>query len=341
MTTTGNDLIHIENLTRREFLASSFAAALLVACGSDDDGEEGGATGGEGFPRTVTHLMGDATIPSRPERVAAVADGEALDHVLAAGITPVLYGQVEGYDGKRMLRPWARAVIEKEPEAYEAVRGEPDIERFAAATPDLIVAAWIAEEQYPVLEGIAPTIVIKLSDGTAWPEMQRLVGQATGREAESEAALEETEAAIEAAAERLKPYAGRTVTIGYQFVGELYIHGADTAIARLIPRLGLEIDAPDDVPARELGVFSLEETKRLENADILLSPAFFAEDQEAFEASPLLQSLPAVQEGRYVPLSVDVAAAGYLESTLSVRWVLPLLADAIIEAAEGRGKLLS
>jgi iron complex transport system substrate-binding protein len=237
-----------------------------------------------------------------------------------------------------LLGPWARDATGAEFISYEAARGEPDMERFAAATPDLIVGAWITEEQYGLLSGIAPTVIVKVSDATAWPEMQRIVGQATGREAEAEAALAETDAAIAAAAERVKPYAGRSVTIGYKFFDELYMHGRDTPIARLVRRMGLRIQGPEGAPANELTTFSMEQMNRYESADILLSPWFFPDDQAAMESSPLFLSLPAVQQGRYVPLSLDVAQAGYIESTLSVRWVVPQLADAIGQAAEGNGK---
>lgn len=42
-----------------------------------------------------------------------------------------------------------------------------------------------------------------------------------------------------------------------------------------------------------------------------------------------------------MPLPLEIAEAGYLESTLSVRWVVPKLVEAVIEAAEGRGKRLA
>lgn len=331
-------LISPEDVTRRTFISGALASALLIACGSDDDSEDA-ASGSGGFPRSVTHKMGSAAIPSQPVRVAAVSDGEALDHLLALGIQPVIYGQTPGYDGKGILGPWTSSAIQGTLNAYQASRGEPDIERFAAASPDLIVGAWTTEDQYSLLQGIAPTIVIKVQDGTAWPEMQRLVGEATGREKEAEDALAETDRAIEAAAQKLRPYAGRRVTIGYKFFDELFMHGADTPIARLVVRLGLDVQGPSGSPDTELATFSLEQMNRYQDADIMLSPWFFPDDQQAMESSPLFLSLPAVRDGRYMPLSLDIAQAGYTESTLSVRWVVPRLADAIVQAAEGRGKV--
>jgi iron complex transport system substrate-binding protein len=213
----------IEDLTRRELMFGALGTALLIACGDDDaEADPAATTTPSALPRTVTHKMGSAEIPAEPQRIAALNEGEALDHLLAVGITPVLYGQTPGYDGKGVLGPWARDAAPGELTSYEAARGEPDLERFAAAAPDLIVGAWTSEEQFGLLSAIAPTVIVKVSDATAWPEMQRIVGQATGREAQAESALAETEAVITANAERLKHHAGRKVMVGYKFFEELY-----------------------------------------------------------------------------------------------------------------------
>jgi|GEM_PF-2047985 len=333
-------------ITRRRLLTAVPALGLMLAglaCGDDDDDsssrdESALPSANAGWPRTVKHALGETTIPSPPVRVAAVNDGEALDHLLAVGIVPVIYGQTPGYDGEGKTKPWVLEAGVDTSAAYPMARGEPDFERMAAAAPDLIVGAWIPEDQYRTLSSIAPTIIIKDHDSTAWPEMQRLAGEATGREAEAEQALGETEAVLDEGAKALEPYRGRRVMIGYNFFDELYIHGANTPIARLLVRMGLTVEGPDP---NDLTILSLERINELEGADILLSPVFFAEDQEKFEASPLLRSLPAVQQGRYMPLPLEIAEAGYLESTLSVRWVVPKLVEAVIEAAEGRGKRLA
>lgn len=342
-TFSGPTLGPIEDISRRGLLVAPLVAAVFAACRGDtgDDTSDRQKPGSDGFPRTVTHTMGSATISAQPQRIAAVTDGVSLDHLLALGITPVLYGQTPGYDGKGELQPWAREAAAGSLTSYQADRLAPDMERFAATAPDLIVAAWITEDQYRSLAAIAPTIVIKVADATAWPEMQRMVGEATGLEQAAEAALAETDAAIEAAAARLDPYAGRSVMVGYQFQGELYLHGPDTPIARLLVRMGLSIQGAEGSSDNELTTYSLEQVNRYQAADILLSPSFFPEDQEALESSPLFRTLPVVRQGRYMPLPRDIAQAGYEESTLSVRWVVSRLADATIEAAEGRGKRFS
>jgi ABC-type Fe3+-hydroxamate transport system substrate-binding protein len=168
--------------------------------------------------------------------------------------------------------------------------------------------------------------------------VQRLVGQATGREAEVDRAIKETEEVIASQAARVKQFANRTVTVAYQFFDQFLINGADISISRLVIQLGLTIKSPDQTKISEL---SLEQIRMVEDADILLSPEFFAKDMDQLEANPLFKTLPAAQNGRYVRLSVEVARASYLESALSVRWVVPQIADAIIAAAEGRGKKLA
>jgi hypothetical protein len=61
---------------------------------------------------------------------------------------------------------------------------------------------------------------------------------------------------------------------------------------------------------------------------------------EALHRRRLVTGLP-ILVAASLPLPLDIARAGYVESTLSVRWVAPRLAAAAIEAAEGRGKPLA
>src|SRR5215211_1285194 len=141
----------IEDISRRGLLVAPLVAAVFAACRDDtgDDTSDGQEPGAAGFPRTVT-------IPAQPQRIAAVSEGASLDHLLALGITPVLYGQAPGYDGKGELQPWAREAATGPLTSYPADRLEPDMERFAATAPDLIVASWIDEDQYRRLSAIAP-----------------------------------------------------------------------------------------------------------------------------------------------------------------------------------------
>lgn len=117
----------------------------------------------------------------------------------------------------------------------------------------------------------------------------------------------------------------------------MLINGAESPIGRIVTKLGLEVVAPDPASITSL---SLEQWQEVSAADILLSPVFFEEDLASQEADPLFRGLPAVQGGRYLTLPVEIARAGYIETALSVRWAIPKITDAIIKAAEARGKTL-
>ena len=265
-----------------------------------------------------------------------MVDEEPLETLLAMGVRPVLYGFTNHYG--IAVTPWMQAAGIDEIEQFDNQDWAPDIELIASAAPDLILDSWTEPEVYERLTGVAPTIVLRVDDASTWEQVQRLVGQAVGMEDEAERAIAETEAVFPEQIERLKDYADRRVTIAYRFFDEILINGAETPIGRIVARLGLTVDAPDPAAISSL---SIERWNEVDDADILLAPQFFLEDLDVQETGPLFRRLPAVQDGRYVVLPVEVARAGYIETTLSVRWVVSRIADAIIEAAEGRGKRLA
>lgn len=346
-------------LTRRGLLGSGLAlgmAAALAGCGGDDDddatatseptgaadaGAEPTATeeaitaddGGAGFPVTITHALGETEIPARPERIVTTNDTEPLDCLLAMGVKPVLYGFTDGYQ-LGGLTPWVEEIGVEDVERYDNLTREPDVERIAAARPDLILDTWTPENLYQQLSGVAPTLVIKAADNTPWQDLQRMVGEATGYIEESEQAIAETEAVIAEQVERMRDYAGTTVAIAYQFFDELLINGKDVSIGRQLDQLGLTVLAPAD---EEITFLSLEQWVEVADADIIVSPEFFGDDITKQEANELFLSLEQVQSGRYVVLPNVISQATYLESALSIRWVMSRLADAVIEAIEGRG----
>lgn len=327
-------------LTRRRLLTGVLglgALALLPACGDEEEDSTATTNPNAGFPRTIQHALGETIIPTRPRRIVTTNDTEPLDCLLAIGLRPILYGFTDGY-GLGGLTPWVQALGVEGVERFHNLERAPDVELIAAAQPDLILDTWTDEDLYQQLSGIAPTLVIKNTDNVPWQDVQRMIGQATGEEQAAEQAIAATEAVIPEQASRLEAFAGQTVAIAYQFFDEILINGAEVAIGRLVEQLGLTVQAPD--PAN-ITFLSLEQWQNVDGSDLIVSPEFFATDIEQQEASALFRSLPAVQNGHYVMLPVEVSQATYLESTLSVRWVMPRLTDALIEAAEGRGRQLN
>lgn len=344
------------SVTRRGFLAGSAAGALglfLAACAGEDDepqatasptATEGAATAtgtseatstateaASAFPRTVTHALGEVELEAAPERIVAVEES-VLDFLLPLGAKPVLYGRVGGYIGR--LPAWITPYVEGL-ESYEAVRMEPDLEVIAAKTPDLIVGQWLAGDQYDGLSAVAPTASIKEADTTTWQEVHTLVGQLLGQEELAQQQIEETEALFASEGERVAQYQDLRVAVAYEFFDEFYIHGENAPIAKLVKGLGLELVAPGP----DMTIGSTERWQDAAEADIILSPGFFPEDIDKQAANPLFASLPAAQNGHWVVADAELSQATYLESPLSLAWAIPRIADAIIAAAEGNGRV--
>lgn len=351
-------------ISRRHFLAgigsSAFAVAFLAACGDDsesDSSETPTATatsttattatatpsvtegGGAGYPRTITHHMGETTLETHPERIVAASDFFELDNLLAIGARPVLYGYSNRYDTG--VTPRAEAAGEAGLERYDLV-SEFDLERIAAAELDVIFSDWYwgGDLGYDQLSAIAPTISLPAAsaDETGWRLPQRAVGEALRLEDAAEEAIAETEQVLDEQRARLATYTDRVVTMAYgMYDGTWFAEATSGASGRIVADLGMTLAAigPDDnAPISE------EQLNLLEDADLLISYDTGEASMEAWESHPLFRGLPAVREGRYVVISPEMLRAIFSPTTLSVRWALPRLADAIIEAAEGRGRQL-
>lgn len=291
------------------------------------------------FPVTITHSYGETTIPALPERIVLTSEAEGLDSLLALGVMPAGMIFSGGYIGA--LAPWAiQAGAEDVPLIESLAEGEIDYEAIAAAQPDLILTTWPDETIYETLSSIAPTLVIKSSDATTWQEIQRMVGEATGRSAQAEEVIAETEATIASQEERLQPYLDKQVAVAYFWFDQFFVNGKDAPIGRELAAYGMNVISPGTAAAGEIDVLSLEQINTIEDADILIAADFLPDQTAAQEANGLYRALPAVQNGSYILLPPEMAQALYIESSLSMRWAIPRLVDAVIEGAEGKGKRL-
>lgn len=322
--------------SRRRFVGG---LAALAALGMWDDGKAQGTPASlpssDAFPVTIQHAFGETTLAAPATRIALTNDLEGLDSVLALGMDPVAAAFTGGYIGR--VSPWASAAGAEEVAFIETADTELDFEAFAAAQPDLILATWIDQDTYDVLSSIAPTLVIKNADATTWQDIQLMVGEATGRTAQAEQIVADTEATIDSQRERLVPYLDKTVAVAYFWFDQFLVNGSTAPIGRILDAYGMTVIAPGIAAEGEIDMLSIEQVQVVDDADIIIAPDFIAEQTAAQEANILFRALPAVQEGGYVVLSQEMAQAFYTESALSMRWAIPRLVDAVIVGAEGRG----
>ncbi|MGC4189611.1 MAG: ABC transporter substrate-binding protein [Thermomicrobiales bacterium] len=340
--TRAEEVSIVNALTRRGFIGAASAILAASAAGSvrAEGTPEASPTSSPVtgvWPRTIHGSLGDVTIEAKPTRVAAVSDWFEVDYLMAQGVRPLIYGFTNRYG--QGVSPWLIEAGGEDLETYDLEgANEPDLELIAAIRPDLIVAdPYIAEQIVAPLNEIAPTVGVPApySGSEDWREGQIIVGQATGNEEAAAAAIAETEHVIAEGKARLAPYADRTVTIAYAASyngGTLYFATNSGQEATLIRELGMKFAG-----ATQNEGLSLEKINMLADVDILLSYDFL-ENGTYLEGNSLFQSLPVASNGQYEAVSASAARALFAQTTLSVRWVIPQLVDAITAAAEGRGK---
>lgn len=337
-------------------LAASALAALVALSGcsaSAADADETGesvaagapallpeAEGVTDYPLTLETPFGDTVLEERPERIAVVtASTVDTDALVALGATPVFAPSTVDRN------PWLGDVVDDIEVLWESEAGaEVSVESVAAAEPDLIVSLAAADTfdqaRFDQVSAIAPVLHAPVGDLT-WQETTRELGHAVDLAGAADAAVEESEAAIDSLAAEHPDFAGRTaahVIVYPEEWGAAYVSTPGSDTEALFDALGFELTEgaadfdEDDVVSGEL-------ISRID-ADFLLVSTF-GKDSDYFLESPLYQAVPAVEDGR-VAVNDDVDAAGTnslawglnQQSALSVPWLLDAIA-AHAEAAIG------
>jgi iron complex transport system substrate-binding protein len=194
-------------VTRRAFVAG-VAAAGLVSCNGEPRFGSGKASTA-GFPRTVEHPAGRTEIPAPPTRVVTATDYDDLDAVLAVGLAPVAFGFSPWLVAD--LTPWASGAPGSTRLTCQVA--EVSLEKIAAQCSDQIVAqADLVGDTFDELNRIAPTVTVAPRSGD-WRAGTRVVGLATGREAQAAIGDRTGGAAVADAAARLDDLPGRRVAV--------------------------------------------------------------------------------------------------------------------------------
>ncbi|MEP1215570.1 MAG: iron-siderophore ABC transporter substrate-binding protein [Marinobacter sp.] len=141
-------------------------------------------------PTVVEHALGSTAIHGNPARVVSLYQG-ATDTAVALGIEPV--GVVESWTEKPMYRYLRQDLQEV---TYLGLETQPDLERIAWLSPDLIVGARNRHRTiYPLLERIAPTVI----PGNVYDfkALLELMAKATGRVARGDELLAQWQARVD------------------------------------------------------------------------------------------------------------------------------------------------
>ncbi|WP_241565279.1 iron-siderophore ABC transporter substrate-binding protein [Paenirhodobacter populi] len=288
-------------------------------------------------PLRFAHAYGEAVLP-RPARRVVSLGYNTQDALLAIGVVPVgirhWYGNYP--DG---VWPWAQPLLgDAKP---VVMMGEVSMEVVAGLAPDLIVGigSAISAEEYAVLSQIAPVLMQPEGVGTwaaAWQDTTRILGRATGREAEAEASISQTTERFAAARAAHPEWAGKSAVAAWCDGGQTGIFTGDDTRARFLTDLGfITPEAARDLVTQGgfYATLSPEDLSPLD-ADLLVWISASARATDIADLA-MRQTLRAVRDGREIFADEVLSGALSFGSVLSLPYALDLIEPEIVLATDG------
>ncbi len=332
--------------------ALAVVAALTLAGCSREPEATGGSTGptsgndAAAFPVTIPSALGDAVIPSKPERVVTWG-WSAQDAVLALGVVPVAIPR-QDYGGVDGVLPWDALKIKelggRTPTLLTGTEAaEVPFEQIAAAKPDVILAPYsgLTQEEFDRLSAVAPVVAYPEQPwALPWQDQLTIIGRALGKSAEAAALRKQTDDYIAALAAKNPAIAGKSfLYAAANQPGTINVYRATDPRVELLTDLGMTI-APsvgklDAKPAEGTYFYALS-NERLGDIDADVLVMYFGNQKEAdaFAALPAAQTIPALQAGRFAPIvGESFVMASSAPTALSIPWMLDRYVPKLAEAA--------
>ncbi|MEZ4553858.1 MAG: ABC transporter substrate-binding protein [Dehalococcoidia bacterium] len=294
---------------RRPLLAAALALAcaslVLVACGDDDapgdattpTAAAATASGGAGFPRTITDSSGAAvTLASQPRRIVS----------LSPAATEILFaiGTGDRVVGSDAFSNYPDAAGQTEKLDYS----KPDPEAALALDPDLVIMVTRQQEQVRQFRDLGMTVLYFEEAETVEGvyESISLLGELTGRDSEAAQVVAGMRQRVDALTSKL---AGVAVgpRVFYEITTDLYTVSDDTFIGSMLALLKAK-----NVAAGASSKFPQLTAEAVIAADpevVLLADAKFTnENLETVAARPGWANMSAVRDRRVVAIDDDIAS---------------------------------
>lgn len=281
-------------------------------------------TAEEAWPRVISTVMGDVTIPSKPKNVVV---NWYIGDVYSAGVKPVA-----GYG-------WLHETMT----FYEALKELPMIENWDAETimsyePDVIVT--YDQEDYTKFSKIAPVIVLAESDMTSEEKVECL-GKVFGTEKEAEQNIKTFEEKLAHGKEVLEgdKFAGKSFSILQDWGSGSYgIYYETGSRGGTLLYDYFQLQLPDKL--KELiektgegrGGLSYEVA-----ADYFgdYTIWFLQEDMESeYAKTEIFKSIPAVKEGRLIEIPGEMIGLFYYSDILSLTAQVDYLVEKLNQVGE-------
>lgn len=275
------------------------AAILLTTACSGDNGTEATQPAGDApATRTITHAAGTTEVPRDPQRIVATTDQNALLPLLELGVQPVGSAGLLDPDGSTSFR--RTEGFDTSGVEFTGPYGEPNLEKVASLSPDLIVGYEFDSDYYDDLASLAPTVIVQIFDRPLTEGLEQFA-EVVGREDEAAELREAYDARIADLQDQL---GGQLETLSVSIIsagdpGTFYRADVGQAMGTVVDDLGLTLVEPQAADTGD-DANSLEQlTSR--DADVVLLVDYSGEQSEpdagtqAILDSPLYDRLAAVR----------------------------------------------
>jgi iron complex transport system substrate-binding protein len=260
--------------------------------------------------RVVQHIAGETCVPNNPKRVVTIPF-LTLGHAILLDIKPIgstSTGYGLGYDlseestatylsNKTFLRDKA-AGIQDVGETYM-----PNLEKILQLKPDLILSWQPAQNIYPLLSQISPTVVAPWQGPPSWRENFSFVAKALGKQEAAQQAWNHYYQRIEELKKALSDrYQGKKISITSFSDGMITTHAKNSFAGFILNDVGLQRPKLQNVVAPSGFIPNISEEKLQEiDGDILFVLIFDSRDKnelENLQQKPLWKKLKAVQQSQ-------------------------------------------
>ena len=313
-------------------LGTMISMAIVASGSNEGSSEPGSGRSAKLDPdesRRIEHAFGESRVPREPERVAALGQ-LASTYALELGVVPVV-GTRDGIAWTAEFEERFEVPVDVDEVPTAGRTRQIDVEAVAAADPDLILtAARIEEATYAKLAQIAPTVVAERGDNADWKRRYDTFAAALGEKAALERLRNQYQATLDAfpADHAQTEIAFIRPRRGGEFRMDV---GAGAFPASVARDAGLPITEPpkgvEELWTSGSGVYQLsaERMRALESADVIVFPESSTvldggkPSRRIFAQNPLWERLPAVENGRVIPISGLVYNGGsYTAATMLI-----------------------
>jgi iron complex transport system substrate-binding protein len=289
--------------SRRPLLALLLPVTLvaLAACGSDpgSDDDGGGTAPGDGaFPVTLTSDAGEVTIDERPESIVSLS-ATATEMLFAIGA------------GDQVVAVDSTSNFPAEAPTTDLAAYTPNAEAIVGYSPDLVVLSDDINGIVDALETLEVPVLLlpAVDDLDGSYDQLRTLGEATGSPdgaadvvADVQERIESAVASVGGAAEGRRVY--------HELDPSYYSADSSTLIGSVYARFGLE-NVADGAAGANDGYPQLSAEYVVGQAPdliVLADTICCAESAATVAQRPAFETIPAVQQGRIVEASDDVAS---------------------------------